>query len=152
MQALLGIMLPCLAKEKKARTERDGQIVNVVLHLFRNLAFIKDRPANRHASVDEAEYASLQSKYIKALSEAHVLDLLMTIASNATQDAFFNQWNTLVMEIFYLLFRGVSPSLLALDQEKACIPLCVYPPPVQLSYGRFSAFERQPHEIARSGK
>lgn len=120
LQALLGIMLPCLAKDKKAKTERDVQIVNVVLHLFRNLAFIKDRPANRHASVDEAEYSSLQSKYIRALSEAHILDLLITIASNATQDAFFNQWNTLVMEIFYLLFRGVSPSLLALDQEKVC--------------------------------
>ena len=118
MQALLGIMLPCIAKDRKERKERDTQIVNVVLHLFRNLAFIKDRPANMHASAEQAEYSTLQSKLIAVFSESHILDLLMTIASNASADIFLNQWNVLVLETFYLLFRGVSPSLLALDQQK----------------------------------
>lgn len=117
IEALFGILLPCIAKEKKDRTERDGQIINVILHLFRNLAFIKDRPTNVHSSVDQAEFSTLQSRLIKEYSEAHVLDLLVTIASNA-QDPFFNQWNTLVLETFYLLFRGVSPSSLAIDQMK----------------------------------
>ncbi|THH04072.1 hypothetical protein EW145_g5791 [Phellinidium pouzarii] len=118
IQALFGILLPCIAKEKKDRRERDGQIVNVVLHLFRNLAFIKDRPPNMHASVDQAELSALQSKLIKIYSEAHVLDLLVTIASSAL-DPFFNQWNTLVLETLYLLFRGVMPSSLAVDQKKS---------------------------------
>ncbi|KAI5121938.1 hypothetical protein M0805_000267 [Coniferiporia weirii] len=117
IQALFGILLPCIAKDKKDRKERDGQIVNVVLHLFRNLAFIKDRPPNMHASADQAEFSSLQSKLIKTYSEAHVLDLLITIASSAL-DPFLNQWNTLVLEIFYLLYRGVLPSSLAVDQVK----------------------------------
>ena len=118
LKALLSIMIPCLAKQKRERTERDGQIINVVLHLFRNLAFIKDQPQDMHASAAQAEFSSLQSKLITTLSEIHALDLLMTIASNAAADPFFNQWNTLIMETFYLLFRGVKPSTLAVDQKQ----------------------------------
>lgn len=117
IEALLGIMLPCIAKDKKERKERDIQIINVILHLFRNLAFIKDRPQNAYASSDQAEFSSLQSKLIKTFQKAYIFDLLVTISSNAT-DPFFNQWNTLVMEIFYLLFRSVAPSALAIDQVK----------------------------------
>lgn len=117
IQALFGILLPCIAKDKKERKERDGQIINVILHLFRNLAFIKDRQSNINASNDQAEMSSLQSKLIKTYSEAHVFDLLVTIASNS-KDPFFNQWNTLVLETFYLLFRGVLPATLSIDQTK----------------------------------
>ena len=117
LQGLFGITLPCLSRSPKTRTERDVQIVNVVLHLVRNLAFIKDLPANVHLSADQAEFASLQSKLIRALSESHFLDLLLTIASSAATDAVFNGWNVLVLEIFYLLFRGVKPSQLVSEQS-----------------------------------
>ena len=116
LQALFSIVLPCLARGPKTRTERDVQIVNVVLHLVRNLAFIKDPPANVHLSADQAEFSSLQSRLIRALSESHLFDLLLTIASSATTDAMFNSWNALVLEIFYLLFRGVKPTQLVLEQ------------------------------------
>lgn len=123
IQALLGILLPCLAKEKKERKERDSQIINVVLHLFRNLAFIKDQPVNIHASSDQAEFSSLQSKLVKTFHDANVLELLLTIASNASSDSFLNKWNNLVMEIFYLLLRGVHPSTLTIEQSKVRKPL-----------------------------
>jgi replication fork protection complex subunit Tof1/Swi1 len=42
-KALLGVTLAPLARGRKDRSERDGQIINVVLHLVRNLAFIKVR-------------------------------------------------------------------------------------------------------------
>ncbi|KAH9983375.1 timeless protein-domain-containing protein, partial [Russula compacta] len=112
LQALLSITLPSLARGVGKRTERDAQIVSVVLHVVRNLAFIRDLPANVHLSADQAEFASLQSRLIRALSESHLLDLLLTIASSATSDAMFNSWNALVLEIFYLLFRGVKPAQL----------------------------------------
>lgn len=118
LKALLAIMVPCLAKQKRERTERDGQIINVVLHLFRNLAFIKDQPHDMSASAAQAEFSSLQSKLITTLEEIHALDLLLTIASNAATDPFFNQWNALVMETFYLLFRGVKSTSLAVDQKQ----------------------------------
>ncbi|KAI0061071.1 timeless-domain-containing protein [Artomyces pyxidatus] len=116
LQALFSIMLPCLAKEVKERKERDVQIVNVVLHLVRNLAFIKDLPANVHLSADQAEFSNLQSKLIRTLSDTHFLDLILTIASNAATDTMFNGWNTLTLEIFYLLFRGITPNSLVLEQ------------------------------------
>lgn len=122
MQALFGIMLPCLAKDLKERKERDVQIVNVILYLIRNLAFIKDLPPNMHASADQAEYSSLQSQLILMLSNTNTLDLLLAIASNASTDAMFNGWNTLVLEIFYLPFRGVKPSSLAMNQAKVGAP------------------------------
>ncbi|EIN14680.1 timeless-domain-containing protein [Punctularia strigosozonata HHB-11173 SS5] len=116
-KALIGIVFPCLAKDAKQRKERDAQVINLVLHLIRNLAFIKDLPVNAHASSDLAEYAGLQAKLIRALQEAHAFDLLLTISSNA-KEPLFNQWNTIVLEIFYLLFRGVDPASLAMDQTK----------------------------------
>ena len=118
LEALFGITLPCLAREGKERTERDVQIVNVILHLVRNLAFIKDPPPNMHGSADQAEFSTLQSRLIKGLSGSHFIDLLLTIASNAASDPLFNQWNALVLEIVYLLFRGIKPVSLASDQAK----------------------------------
>lgn len=64
LQALFGIMLPPLAKTRKKRNERDGQIINIVLHLFRNLAFIRDLPSNTHLSADQAEHSGLQVRII----------------------------------------------------------------------------------------
>lgn len=120
IKALLAIMLPPLAKSPRERVERDGQIMNVVLHLIRNLAFIKDPPLNSLASADQAERATLQSKLIRVLDETKILKLLLTIAANTDNDPLFNGWNTLVLETFYLLFRGVKPTSLAKDQAKVC--------------------------------
>ncbi|KAK7682773.1 hypothetical protein QCA50_014156 [Cerrena zonata] len=119
MQALFGIMLSCLSKDTKTeRTDRDVQIMNVVLYLIRNLAFIKDLPANMHLSADQAEYSSMQTRLVKALSETNTFDLLLMMASNAPTDPTYNSWNTLILEIFYLLFRGLKPSSLIIDQTK----------------------------------
>ncbi|KAG6810302.1 hypothetical protein H0H92_012503 [Tricholoma furcatifolium] len=117
--ALFALCIPPLSKTRAERTERDGQIVAVVLHLVRNLAFIKDLPVDPGASSDRAEYAGLQSRLVRVLEESHVLQLLLTIAVNADRDPLFESWNTLVMEILYLLFRGIRPTDLAKDQEKA---------------------------------
>src|ERR1700722_20115272 len=126
MQALFGIVLPPLAKNAKERTARDGQIVSVILHLVRNLAFIKDLP-NMHMSADQAEFSSLQTRLISSLSETHMLELLLTIAANTSNDQLLNSWNTLVLEIFYLLFRGVKPSSLVADQAKVSALILAHP-------------------------
>ncbi|KAI0089435.1 timeless protein-domain-containing protein [Irpex rosettiformis] len=117
-QALLGIVLPCLAKSLKERTPRDEQVVGVILYLVRNLAFIKDLPPNMHSSADQAEYSSLQNRLIKALSETQMLELLLTMASNGDDDPMYGNYNSLLLEIFYLLLRGVKSSSLASDQSK----------------------------------
>ncbi|KAH0831354.1 timeless protein-domain-containing protein [Lanmaoa asiatica] len=141
MQSLFGIMLPPLAKPVKERQERDGQIVNVVLHLIRNLTFIKDLPPNMHLSADQAEYSSLQTKLVKALSETHTLDLLLTIAANNDRDPLFNVSNTLVLEIFYLLFRGIKPTALTIDQTKQ---------PAQNLHRLLAAEDKKKRDITRN--
>ncbi|KAJ3893201.1 timeless protein-domain-containing protein [Lentinula edodes] len=118
LEALFGIVLPPLTKGPQERTERDGQIVNVVLHLVRNLAFIKDLPANTFLSADHAEFSSMQSKLIRMLSDSHILQLVLTIAANSDNDPLFDSWNTIVLEIIYLSLRGVQPSSLTMDQSK----------------------------------
>lgn len=137
LRALLALAVPCLArvsagggKSSSAResraAERDAQVVSVVLHVVRNLAFIADAPANVHLSADQAELASLQSRLVRALSEAHFLELLLAAAAGAQGDAMFNTWNTLLLEIFYLLFRGIRPSSLVSEQtEVRCV--CSFP-------------------------
>lgn len=60
LEAIIGILLPCLSKEKKDRKPRDGQIIHVALYLFRNLAFIKDPPKRTDASADNEELSQLQ--------------------------------------------------------------------------------------------
>ncbi|KAG2355989.1 timeless protein-domain-containing protein [Suillus spraguei] len=141
MQALFGIVLPPISKPAKERKERDGQIVNLILHLIRNLIFIKDLPANTHLSADQAEYSSLQTRLVKALSETHTLDLLLTIAANTSNDPLFNASNTLVLEIFYLLFRGVKPHLLAIDQSKQ---------PAQTLHRLLAAEDKKKKDLARN--
>ncbi|KAG9310160.1 timeless protein-domain-containing protein [Chiua virens] len=141
MQALFGIVLPPMTKPAKERQERDGQIVNVVLYLIRNLSFIKDLPPNMHLSADQAEYSSLQTKLVKALSETHTLDLFLTIAANNGQDPLFNASNTLVLEIFYLLFRGIRPTVLSIDQTKQ---------PAQNLHRLLAAEDKKKRDIARN--
>lgn len=118
MQALFGIMIPSLGKAPRERTQRDGQIVNVVLHLIRNMAFIRDLSLNAERSGDSAEFSTMQNKLVLVLHETHTLRLLLTVAANVDGDKLFENWNTLVLEIVYLLLRGVSPAELAMDQTK----------------------------------
>lgn len=55
---------------------------------------------------------------MRVLEETHVMKLLLTIAANTDNDPLFNNWNALVLDIFYLLFRGVKPDDLVEDQAK----------------------------------
>ncbi|KIY69680.1 hypothetical protein CYLTODRAFT_488749 [Cylindrobasidium torrendii FP15055 ss-10] len=93
LEAILNVLLPPFAKTVRARTPRDGQIINLVLHLYRNMAFVK----------------SDSSAYMMRLRETSASDLLLTIAANNSRDALFQSYNTIVMETFYLLTRFVSP-------------------------------------------
>jgi len=51
-----------------------------------------------------------KSRYISILHETLILDFLLTFASNAIDDPLANAQNTLVLEIFYLLFRSIPPT------------------------------------------
>ncbi|KAF8999889.1 hypothetical protein BDZ89DRAFT_1170521 [Hymenopellis radicata] len=95
LDVIFAILLPPLAKPAKERSPRDGQVINVILHLYRNLAFIK----------------SESSSYIMRLRATHATDLLLTIAANTSHDPLFSSFNTVVLETLYLLTRFVPPAV-----------------------------------------
>ncbi|KAJ7856566.1 timeless protein-domain-containing protein [Mycena leptocephala] len=107
MAALFGLLLPPLAKAPRERTLRDNQVAALVLHIVRNLAAIRDSEG-------------LQSRLVRALQETHLTDLLLTAAANADADPLLASWNTLVLEILFLLFRGTPPIAL-IEQPKPAL-------------------------------
>ncbi|KAK7023845.1 topoisomerase 1-associated factor 1 [Favolaschia claudopus] len=107
MSALFGLLLPPLAKGPRERNLRDNQVAALVLHIVRNLAAIRDSEG-------------LQSRLVRALRETHITDLLLTAAANTDADPLLASWNTLVLEILFLLFRGTPPAQL-MEQPKPAL-------------------------------
>lgn len=116
MKALFNIIIPPLSKSIPERTEKDCQIVTVVLYLVRNLAFVKDLRPGASLSAHQLEFTSLQSRLVKELSAANFLEFLLTISSNSEKDPWLTGWNTVTLEILYLFYRGVSPTSLSTKQ------------------------------------
>ncbi len=61
MNALFAIVIPPLSKAPSQRTDRDFQLVSIVLYLIRNLAFVKDLRQSANLSANQLEFTSLQS-------------------------------------------------------------------------------------------
>jgi replication fork protection complex subunit Tof1/Swi1 len=102
---------------RRDRTERDENIISLILHIWRNLAAIKDRPPSIYQSSETIEESHLQSELICQFASESVFDLLVLIASLSGKND-YNQWNMLVLEIMFLLFRAVDdPSLLVKRNE-----------------------------------
>ncbi|KAH7910734.1 timeless protein-domain-containing protein [Hygrophoropsis aurantiaca] len=107
--ALFAVAVGPVSTAPRARTERDGQIVRVVLHLIRNLACITDD-----------NHSQSHSSLVRALADAHLLDLLVSLANGAAgPDPLCGALNTLVLEIFYLLFRAVKPARLHVTPKQS---------------------------------
>ncbi|KAJ7349333.1 timeless protein-domain-containing protein [Mycena albidolilacea] len=106
MSALFGLLLPPLAKAPRERTLRDNQVAVLVLYIVRNLAAIRDSEG-------------LQSRLVRALQETHLTDLMLTAAANSDADPLLGSWNTLVLEILFLLFRGTPPIALIVQPKPA---------------------------------
>ncbi|XP_006455122.1 hypothetical protein AGABI2DRAFT_75426 [Agaricus bisporus var. bisporus H97] len=116
MKALFNIIISPLSKSIPERSERDCQIVTVVLYLIRNLAFVQDLRPGANLSANQLEFTSLQSRLIKELSASNFLEFILTISSNSEKDPWLTGWNTIALEILYLFYRGVSPVSLSTKQ------------------------------------
>jgi hypothetical protein len=51
------------------------------------------------------------------MKEGHILDVFTTLAANSA-DPTYNPFNAVLLEIYYLLLRGVKPQQLILDPDK----------------------------------
>ncbi|KDN42043.1 hypothetical protein RSAG8_07088, partial [Rhizoctonia solani AG-8 WAC10335] len=118
LKALQNIMMPCIAKDKRSRTERDVQIISLVLHIFRNLLLLKDPPrTSTSLSASTTSLVSLQSRLLVSLRTTGLLDLFLTCASNADAPE-FSEFSAVLLEITYLIIRGVAVRDVARVKEK----------------------------------
>lgn len=56
------------------------------------------------------------------MKEAHIFDVFTTLAANSADPA-YNPFNAVLLEIYYLLLRGVKPQQLILDPDKVLLVL-----------------------------
>ncbi|KZO99089.1 timeless-domain-containing protein [Calocera viscosa TUFC12733] len=117
VRALVLVGLPPLAILPNKRTEREKQIVNVVLHCIRNVLAIRDLRGDVNKSGDWGELASLQSMLIRRLKDSGFLDVLATLTSNADTPV-ANAYSSVMLEIWYLMYRGVPAAKLTLPSAQ----------------------------------
>lgn len=107
IQTLFSITMPSLQKPKRDRRERDINIIAMILHIFRNLAALKDAVPGASLSTEALEQQSLQSELIIQLHSSSVFDFLITIASNSDTSE-FKAWTFITLDILHLIFRSVK--------------------------------------------
>lgn len=112
IKATLKLMVLPLSLPRRDRLERDEGMIRLMLFFYRNLAAIKDTLPTATASTDANAKADLQSALIDVYQKEKVLELLLTLSSNASSSDYVD-FNVLVLDIIYNLFSGIDASTLA---------------------------------------
>ncbi|SCV67720.1 BQ2448_5331 [Microbotryum intermedium] len=126
LRAMFQLMSPSLAKTRRQlthivnsssdRTTKDENIISLILHTFRNLVAMVDRPT-RSESAEAIERSQLQSNLIVQMHDEGIFDLLVAIAHNSNSSE-YAPWNMVVLDILHLVFRCVRPDELMVASGK----------------------------------
>ncbi|GAA5831127.1 hypothetical protein JCM3766R1_006246 [Sporobolomyces carnicolor] len=116
LRQIMRILANSLEKSRRDRTQKDENVISLVLHTFRNLAAIQDR-VSTSTSADAIEQSSLQSELIIQLESENILQLLLAMAAQADSTD-YAPWNMVVLDILHLVFRGVKPDELMVPVQK----------------------------------
>ncbi|GAA5823835.1 hypothetical protein JCM5353_006373 [Sporobolomyces roseus] len=116
LRQMMNILGNSLGKNRRERTQKDENIISLILHTFRNLAAIQDR-ASTSESADAIEQSSLQSELITQLESENILQLLLAMAAQADSSD-YAPWNMVVLDILHLVFRSVKPDELMVPVQK----------------------------------
>lgn len=105
-----------LPRCRRERTPKDENVISLVLHVFRNLAYLTDRytPSTSASAIEDS---SLQSDLIVAFEREGILDLLLAMSSQADSSD-YAPWNMVVLDILHLLYRGVRAEELLVPEQK----------------------------------
>jgi len=104
MGSIFKLVVPVIQKPKNERTEKDENVISLVLHIVRNLLALRDKPVSGPGSDD----SDLQSDFIQQLSKFGIFDLLIHMSHGSNRFDEFGQWNMIVLDIWDHLFRGVD--------------------------------------------
>ncbi|KAI8809346.1 timeless protein-domain-containing protein [Cladochytrium replicatum] len=94
------------------KTEKDYGRIRLLISFFRNLLAISDIEAGIGSSAEGFLRSSLQEVLVNLLSKTQVVDILIGLAASIDEPD-HHDWNLVIMEIFYLLFRDRDPVELA---------------------------------------
>ncbi|KAJ3124613.1 Topoisomerase 1-associated factor 1 [Physocladia obscura] len=95
------------------RSPRDNARIRLIITLFRNLLAIRDSVSG---SSDSYHTSSLQEKLLVCLHEASVTNLILTFAAQMDEKE-FSVYNTLILEIVYLIFLDRTVSSILVDTQ-----------------------------------
>ncbi|BGP38765.1 Topoisomerase 1-associated factor 1 [Rhodotorula kratochvilovae] len=116
LKHMMIILANSLSKSRRDRTPKDENVISLVLHVFRNLAYLTDRHTTS-TSAAAIEDSSLQSDMIVAFQKEGVLDLLLAMSSQADSND-YAPWNMVVLDILHLIYGGVRPEELMVPVGK----------------------------------
>ncbi|TPX31694.1 hypothetical protein SeMB42_g07723 [Synchytrium endobioticum] len=118
LQALRNELFKPLSVPFNERTSRENAKLRLILSLFRNLLGIKDVRASVSASHEEYFRAHLQEQLVLRMKEQAILETIVTFSASMEEKT-FSEWNLLVLEIVYLLFKDRDPKELATGHERS---------------------------------
>ncbi|RIA89771.1 timeless protein C terminal region-domain-containing protein [Glomus cerebriforme] len=97
----------------KERTERDQNIIRLLLNFCRNLLAIDDPPNSE--SLSKNKRSQVHHDLILEYKNAKLIDLFLKLSTNK-EDAL--EWDIILIDIFYHIFLGVNPNSLFVDIKK----------------------------------
>ncbi|XP_010261437.1 PREDICTED: protein timeless homolog isoform X2 [Nelumbo nucifera] len=105
--------------ERGAFTEDDWKLVQLVLTLFRNVLAVQEITLQQKAVGSATQYISLRDKFLELLFNENVMDLIMVLTQHVGGSCYYlRQDNLLLLEIFYYIFMGQEPELIAKASQK----------------------------------
>ncbi|KAF8020353.1 hypothetical protein BT93_G0911 [Corymbia citriodora subsp. variegata] len=100
--------------ESEVFKEDDWKLVQLVLTLFRNLLAIQDISAIQKAAGFATQILSLRDRFLELLFRENVMDLFLLVTQHVGGSSdYLHQDNWLLLEIFYYIFNGQDPELVA---------------------------------------
>ncbi|GAA5975641.1 hypothetical protein JCM10908_005228 [Rhodotorula pacifica] len=116
LRHMMVILASSLQKSRRDRTQKDENVISLVLHVFRNLAYLTDRHTTS-TSATAIEDSQLQSDLIVSFSREGILDLLLAMSAQADSSD-YAPWNMVVLDILHLLYRGLRADELMVPEKE----------------------------------
>lgn len=106
-------------------TEDDWKLVQLILTLFRNVLAIQDISTQQIAGASASQFIFLRDRFLEILFQENVMDLILVLSQHTGgSQGYLRQDNLLLLEIFYHIFKGQEPELIAkahLKGSKVCV-------------------------------
>ncbi|TPX32580.1 hypothetical protein SmJEL517_g04318 [Synchytrium microbalum] len=110
-------LLVILGTEDWSKHEKNIPKLRLLLNVIRNVLSIKDDRVSVFSSTEAYMKAHLQEQLVLQMKDESILEFIITFAASMG-DPQFAQWNMLIMEIVYFLFRDRDPEELVTRKEK----------------------------------